>query len=371
MSSNFLVWNPTGANQETDAEYLVDAQRLDGAANPSIFTSKVGNKVLHQASVFYTALAQALAAKGYVVSDASLATLAGVLANIVTQVDLVSALAIYAPLVSPALAGAPTAPTPAIADNSSRVATTAFVKGQGYLASITAAMVLSALGFTPVQQGGGAGQAANKIYIGYDNAAGHLRVTVDATDFGDLAWTSDLAAYLPVNNPVVGGTMNITGQAIIPGPPQFDNSTRVPNTNWVWGAFAPLANPALTGTPTAPTSAAGTRSTKLATMQAFTDEFFSSIGTSGFQRLPTGLLIQWGQIGGSLLTPGNAVHVTFPAAFNALPYAIALAPDCSINANTTAWFSATQRSASGFDYTQSPGTQFGSFGNHTWIAIGV
>lgn len=38
-----------------------------------------------------------------------------------------------APLASPALTGTPTAPTPATADNNTNVATTAFVKAQGYI----------------------------------------------------------------------------------------------------------------------------------------------------------------------------------------------------------------------------------------------
>ena len=39
-----------------------------------------------------------------------------------------------------------------------------------------------ALGFTPIQQGGGAGQGTNKIYIGWQGP--YLRCQVDATDFG-------------------------------------------------------------------------------------------------------------------------------------------------------------------------------------------
>lgn len=40
-----------------------------------------------------------------------------------------------APLASPALTGTPTAPTPATADNNTNIATTAFVKAQGYITS--------------------------------------------------------------------------------------------------------------------------------------------------------------------------------------------------------------------------------------------
>lgn len=51
----------------------------------------------------------------------------------------------YAPLASPSLSGVPTGPTAGISDNSSRLATTAYVKGQGY---ITSAPVTSVAGRT-------------------------------------------------------------------------------------------------------------------------------------------------------------------------------------------------------------------------------
>jgi len=44
--------------------------------------------------------------------------------------------------------------------------------------------VQAALGFTPIQQGGGTGQAGNKTYIGWAADASGLRVMVDTTDFG-------------------------------------------------------------------------------------------------------------------------------------------------------------------------------------------
>ncbi len=47
-----------------------------------------------------------------------------------------AALATKAPLASPGLTGSPTAPTPATGDNSTKIATTAFVKAQNYLTSV-------------------------------------------------------------------------------------------------------------------------------------------------------------------------------------------------------------------------------------------
>lgn len=49
----------------------------------------------------------------------------------------------------------------------------------------------SALGYTPVRQGGGHGQGANTIYIGH--GAGGPRITVDNSDQGDLITDSNLA----------------------------------------------------------------------------------------------------------------------------------------------------------------------------------
>lgn len=115
---------------------------------------------------------------GITFSDATTQTTAGVSAATVA--------ATYAPLASPALTGNPTAPTPATADNDTSIATTAFVKAQGYL---TSAPVTSVAGKT-----------------------GAVTLVV-----GDVS-----------------------------------------------GA-APLASPALTGTPTAPTATAGTNTTQLAT----------------------------------------------------------------------------------------------------------
>src|SRR5277367_3441515 len=87
-SSNFLIWNPTAANQENDTAYASDAQRVGGAPNGVAFPSPTGNKLFYQLSTGVAALMQMMASKGYVVSDANLSTLAGVLANILTNADL-------------------------------------------------------------------------------------------------------------------------------------------------------------------------------------------------------------------------------------------------------------------------------------------
>jgi len=78
-STNFLEWNPTEANQESDSTYLTDTQRLNGIAVDDIMPSARMNKMFRQWSVMCAALGQMLAINGYSTSDASTATLAATL----------------------------------------------------------------------------------------------------------------------------------------------------------------------------------------------------------------------------------------------------------------------------------------------------
>jgi hypothetical protein len=61
------------------------------------------------------------------------------------------------------------------------------------------------LGFTPLQQGGGTGQSTNKIYIGWGSSK--LKVTIDATDFGNIAlesWVNTATLLRGVSNNSAG-----------------------------------------------------------------------------------------------------------------------------------------------------------------------
>jgi hypothetical protein len=113
----------------------------------------------------------------------------------------------FAPLNSPALTGTPTAPTPSTSDDSTTIATTAFVK-----ANITGGTVQSVTGTSPINSTGG----VNPV-ISID--------TADSTTDGALSSTD-------------------------------------------WNTFndkAPTNSPAFTGTPTAPTASSSDSSTQLAT----------------------------------------------------------------------------------------------------------
>jgi hypothetical protein len=132
-------------------------------------------------------------------------------------------LAAKAPLASPALTGTPSAPTAAAATNTAQIATTAFV--QTAIAGL------------------GAGDMLKSLYDTTNNGKVDIAELAEA-----VAWTG------------------ITAK-----PSSFTPATHTHVTSDVAGldtalaAKAPLASPALTGTPTAPTAAQGTNSTQLAT----------------------------------------------------------------------------------------------------------
>lgn len=84
-------------------------------------------------------------------------------------------------------------------------------------------------------------------------------------------------------------------------------------------AKAALASPALTGVPTAPTPTTGDRTTKIATTALFDSEFTKSLAVNGYQKLPSGLIMQWG----AQSTATNTV--VFPISF----------PNICVHANWT------------------------------------
>jgi hypothetical protein len=91
-TTNLLQWNPTAANQETDAQYLADSQRLAGAVNPELFNDVLANKLFFQLTTYLAAQYTAFASKGFNTSDASFATLTAQCANWLTTADVKPAL---------------------------------------------------------------------------------------------------------------------------------------------------------------------------------------------------------------------------------------------------------------------------------------
>jgi hypothetical protein len=95
-TTNFQQFNPTQANQESDAAYTADSTRSNGAGVGAIFPSNCANKLFYQTSTGVAALMQMLANKGFSTNDSNLAVLAGALSCLLTTADIKPAMA-YAP----------------------------------------------------------------------------------------------------------------------------------------------------------------------------------------------------------------------------------------------------------------------------------
>lgn len=119
MATNFLQWNPDVNNQETDGQYLIDSQRVNGATE-GVFPSTTANKLFYQASAMVAALAEMMDGKGYTINDGSadtpgndFAALVAVLGYLSTAIDIQNCSFVYAADTGIADAYA-VAPTPAV-----------------------------------------------------------------------------------------------------------------------------------------------------------------------------------------------------------------------------------------------------------------
>lgn len=82
--TNFLRWNPNANNQNTDAEYLSDTERLNGATD-GIFPSKLANKLFYQSAIMIAAIAEMMVNKDYEIQDSDYEALITSLSHIVTD----------------------------------------------------------------------------------------------------------------------------------------------------------------------------------------------------------------------------------------------------------------------------------------------
>ena len=185
-----------------------------------------------------------------------------------TRKDYVDgALALKAPLASPALTGVPTAPTAAAGTNTTQLATTAFVTSAntGQLASAaplmdgTAAVGTSTLLArqdhihpTDTSRAPLASPALTGTPTAPTAAAGTNTTQIATTAFVTASNTAQLGA----GTPLMDGTAAVGTSTLL---------SRQDHRHPIDTSRAPLASPALTGTPTAPTAATGTNTTQIAT----------------------------------------------------------------------------------------------------------
>lgn len=151
----------------------------------------------------------------------------------------------------------------------------------------------------------------------------------DTVDDGSVTWK--LVEEAPQTLPANGGTADLANNAQKLGnqlPSYYATATSV-------NAKAPLASPTFTGTPKAPTAAAGTSSTQIATT-AFVMQAIAALTTqgkivayniaqNGYIKYDIGLILQWGS--------SNNGTLTFPIAFRTI-YSVAIGMQ-SWNSSTT------------------------------------
>ncbi len=190
----------------------------------------------------------------------------------------------YALLASPTFTGVPAAPTATLGTNTTQLATTAFVQN-----TVTG----GALGFVPVQQGGGTGQGTNKIYIGWLTSS-QLGLQIDTTNYS-FNW--------PIN--ITGNAATATTATTATSATSATNASNVP-----WS-----------GVSSKPTTVAG---------YGITD-FSSSQATNGYQRIAGGLIIEWGT---GPFTGVSPQSVTFPLACPTAVFSVTVTPIVSSGAES-------------------------------------
>lgn len=198
-----------------------------------------------------------------------------------------NALALKAPIASPALTGNPTGPTPAQFDNDTSLATSQFVQralgNNSSMDSFNVSTALSAVhaGRLIVTSGVGgivmtlpsASAVITGCAIDFFNGAG-TAITV-ARNSSDLIWTNTYGYSLENISVGTGETLRLVSNG---------------SNGWIVSS--------------------GSASLKNAA------SFGSSLASSGYQKLPSGLIIQWG--GGTTINADTTATITLPIQFPAV-----------------------------------------------------
>jgi hypothetical protein len=154
------------------------------------------------------------------------------------------------------LSGGGTSTTAAVDNNSTSIATTAYVVGQ-------------ASGTAPVMNGtatvGTSLRYARQDHVHPSDTSRAPLASPTFTGTVTIPGGASISGYAPLASPT------FTGTPAAPTATAGTNTTQIASTAFVATAvagisgYAPLASPAFTGTPTAPTAAVGTNTTQLAT----------------------------------------------------------------------------------------------------------
>src|SRR5215469_13981656 len=246
-TSGVTSWNTrTGAVTLTAA----DVTGVGGLANPSPALAGTPTAPTATAGTATTQIATTQFVGAAIAAAAGVATFNGRNGAVtLTTGDVTGAGG--APSASPALTGTPTGPTPVVSDNSSALATTAFVNNwgaQNTVLSFNGRRGPVTLTLSDITSAGGAPLASPNftgVPAGPTAAPGNSTTQLATTAFVSNAITASaggVASFNTRTGAVTLLTSDITG-----------------------AGGAPSVSPALTGTPTAPTATAGTNTTQVAT----------------------------------------------------------------------------------------------------------
>lgn len=231
------------------------------------------------------------------VSNAPLKNLANRTAYLKQHLDaLESSAAGFATLVSPTFTGSPAAPTPALGDADTSLATTAFVQMTvgGYLSKSVAGgsnVTLSAIeaGNGILEFNGALTASINVIvptsptrpWIVFNNTTGAFGLTIK-TSTGTGVTVPRLAKYLVYNDGtnVIAVTQDVLAQLLtVDG---AGSGLDADLLDGVQGAsYARIDSPTFTGVPAAPTATAGTNTTQIATTAFVTASVNAATGGLG------------------------------------------------------------------------------------------
>ena len=235
-------------------------------------------------------------------------------------------LSAYAKLASPTFTGTPKAPTAAAGTNSTQIATTAFVKtAVGNAGDVKGPSSVSNNAIAVFD--GTTGKlikAGGKTLTELDNAIANLELaitpdtlnTVGATDTASKIFLVGVKAQGANPQSYSHDTAYVGTDGCL-----YSGGAKVLTAHQSLAAYATLASPALTGTPTAPTAAAGTNSTQIATT-AFVKAAVEAasagasvpdnIVTTDATAFPTGGVALWSATARKLTTCGSFGNSTSP-----------------------------------------------------------
>lgn len=291
---------------KTDGAIIVGAttiafQWAGGLNAPTQVTGDNSPKVANTA--FVQAAIAALVASSPAALD-TLNELAAALGNDANfAATVTNALALKAPLASPALTGTPTAPTPAQFDSSTKLST----------------------------------------MEGLQRALGNWRGFVADTDGGTFALTAaDAGKEIVLSGSSVTGSLVLPQLTSVPDGAAFLVKCEATASNWTIATYAGdganmvVGSASVASVPIARGDFAlimrGGNSWRVhgTISLPYSESFAASLNANGYQKLPSGLIVQWGQIVGPESVSVANVDVTFPITFPTACYQFI--PSAGVNA---------------------------------------